>query len=109
MSEGKKFADEVMSDEDLEKVSGGTREETLADGNELYKRGLLMEDQVDCPFAVHVLLHQMGYKGYQYKRGRYEYNIYTDKSGNQITRKQFWENFDAENATKPERGDRIFF
>ncbi len=27
-------------------------------------------------------------------------NIYTDKSGNTITRDEFWKNFDAENGTK---------
>ncbi|MBE8949990.1 MAG: hypothetical protein SR3Q1_05245 [Quinella sp. 3Q1] len=27
-------------------------------------------------------------------------NIYTDKNGNQISREQFWRNFDAENGTK---------
>ena len=100
MAEEKKFADEVMSEDELDGVAGGNRLETFADGDELYKRGLLSEDDALHSAPVRNKLHQMGYAGYKDNGGLLNANIYTDKSGNTITREQFWKNFDAENGTK---------
>lgn len=100
MADEKIFKDEVLSDDELDNIAGGNRLETFADGNELYKRGLLTEDQALKSAPVRELLHKMGYAGYEDKGGIINGNIYTDKSGNVITREQFWKNFDAENGTK---------
>ena len=100
MAEEKILKDEVLSDEELDNVAGGTIIETLQDGNELYKRGLLSEDDALKSAPVRDMLHKMGYAGYQDKGGIINGNIYTDKSGNTISREQFWKNFDAENGTK---------
>ena len=91
---------EIMSDEELDGVAGGNRLETFGDGNELYKRGLLTEDQSLKSAPVREILHKMGYTGYKDNGGLLNGNVYTDKSGNMITREQFWKNFDAENGTK---------
>ena len=100
MAEEKILKDEVLSDEELDGVAGGTRLETYGDGNELYKRGLLTEEQAFHSAPVRDLLHKLGYAGYKDNGGLINGNIYTDKSGNTITREQFWKNFDAENGTK---------
>ena len=94
-----KFANEVLSDAELDGVAGGTRLETYGDGNELYKRGLLSEEQAFHSAPVRELLHKMGYSGYKDNGGIVNGNIYTDKSGNTISREDFWKNFDAENNT----------
>ena len=94
------FKNEVLSDEELDNVAGGTIIETLQDGNELYKRGLLSAEDALHSTPVRELLHKMGYAGYKDKGGIINDNIYVDKNGNEITRKQFWANFDAENGTK---------
>ena len=92
--------DEILSDDELEGVAGGTRIETYKDGNELYKRGLLSEDDAMSSSPVREMLHKMGYTGYKDNGGLFNDNIYTDKKGNTISRDQFWKNFDAENGTK---------
>ena len=92
--------DEVLSDEELDGVAGGTRIETFADGDELYKRGLLSAEDALSSAPVRNMLHKMGYAGYKDNGGIINGNIYTDKSGNTITRDEFWKNFDAENGTK---------
>ena len=92
--------DEILSDEELDNVAGGTRIETFADGDELYKRGLLSAEQALSSSPVRDKLHELGYAGYKDNGGIINGNIYTDKNGNEITRKQFWANFDAENGTK---------
>ena len=79
--------DEILSEEELDNVAGGTRLETYGDGNELYKRGLLSEEDALHSAPVRDILHQMGYSGY-------------NKNGNTISREQFWKNFDAENGTQ---------
>ena len=58
-----------------------------------------LDDAFDAP-KIREKLHEMGYTGYKDVLNFLEGNIYTDKSGNIITLKQFWENFDAENGTK---------
>ena len=91
---------QVMKDEELEDVAGGTRIETYQDANELYKRGLISEEDSWHSAPVRDKLHQMGYTGYQDKGGIINGNVYTDKSGNTITRDEFWKNCDSENGTK---------
>ena len=100
MADEKILKDEMLNNTELDNVAGGTRLETYADGEELYKRGLLTEDQSYSSAPVRDLLHKMGYSGYKDNGGIINGNIYTDKSGNIISREQFWKNFDAENGTK---------
>jgi len=100
MADEKIFKDEILKDEDLDNVAGGTRLETFADGNELYKRGLLSAEDALSSAPVRDVLHKMGYSGYKDNGGIMNANIYTDKEGNTITREQFWKNFNAENGTK---------
>jgi len=100
MKDEKILQDEVMNDEELDNVAGGTRIETYEDGNELYKRGLLTADQAAHSAPVRELLHKLGYSGYKDNGGIINDNIYTDKKGNTISREDFWKNFDAENNTK---------
>lgn len=100
MAEDKILKDELLNDKELDGVAGGTRLETYADGNELYKRGLLSEDDALHSSPVRDLLHKMGYVGYKDNGGLLNDNIYTDKNGNKISREQFWKDFDAENGTK---------
>ena len=92
--------DEILNDEELDGVAGGNRLETFADGNELYKRGLLSAEDVLHSANVRDKLHSMGYAGYEDKGGLINANIYKDKQGNLITRDDFWKNFDADNGTK---------
>ena len=92
--------EEILKDEELDNVAGGTRLETFADGDELYKRGLLSADDALRSAPVRDMLHKMGYAGYKDNGGIINGNIYTDKNGSVVTREQFWKNFDAENGTK---------
>ncbi|SFA85485.1 hypothetical protein [Selenomonas ruminantium] len=87
-------------------IAGGTIVETVADSIELYKRGLLNSEYDSCA-AVRNNLHEMGYGGYVDNGGMANGNIYTDKDGNTISRKQFWKNFDKENNTKIIRGSQL--
>ncbi|MBR0061186.1 MAG: hypothetical protein IJP68_06860 [Selenomonadaceae bacterium] len=100
MADEKILKDEMLNNTELDNVAGGTRLETYADGEELYKRGLLTEDQSYSSAPVRDLLHKMGYTGYKDNGGIVNANIYTDKNGNTISREQFWKNFDAENGTQ---------
>ena len=89
-----------MSDEELDNIAGGNIRETFEDAFELYRRGLLTGEQAMKVEPACELLHKMGYAGYQGTVDFTNANVYTDKNGNVITRKQFWKNFDAENGTK---------
>ena len=100
MVDEKKLANAAMSDDELDNVAGGTKIETWQDGGELYKRGLLTEEQAAHSKPVRDMLHKMGYAGYKDNGGIINGNIYTDKNGNTVSREQFWKNFDAENGTK---------
>lgn len=95
-----------MNFDELDGVAGGTIVETVADSVELYKRGLLNSEYDSCA-AVRNKLHEMGYGGYVDNGGMANGNIYTDKDGNTISRKQFWINFDKENNTKIIRGSQL--
>lgn len=95
-----KFAGKKLADDQLEGVAGGTRLETYSDGDELRKRGLLSQEDALHSSPVRNKLHELGYTGYKDNGGIINGNIYTDKSGNTISREQFWKNFDADNGTK---------
>ena len=103
MADKKILNEEILSDDELEVVAGGTRIETYADGNELYKRGLLSENDALSSTPVRELLHKMGYK-YVDHGGTAVFgaknNEYFNKQGVSVTREEFWKNFDAENGTK---------
>ena len=88
--------DEILKDEELDRVAGGNRLETFADGDELYKRGLLSAEDALSSSAVRDKLHQLGYTGYEDKGGLLNANIYKDKQGNLVTRDEFWKIFDAD-------------
>lgn len=100
MKDKKILKSELMSDSELDGIAGGNRIETFQDGNELFKRGLLSETDALKSAPVRNILHKMGYTGYKDNGGIINDNVYTDKLGNKITRKEFWDNFDAENGTK---------
>ncbi len=100
MADEKILKDEIMSDDELDNVAGGNRLETYGDGNELYKRGLLSASDAVHSAPVRDMLHKMGYGGYKDNGGLFNSNVYTDKTGNTISREDFWKNFDAENGTK---------
>ena len=100
MIDEKKLANAAMNDDELDKVAGGTKTETWLDGDELYKRGLLSASDALHSSPVRNKLHEMGYTGYKDNGGIVNGNIYTDKNGNNISREDFWKNFDAENDTK---------
>ena len=110
MAKEDKFSDEMLTDDELDNVAGGTKLETLSDGARLYSRGLISAEDAFSISAVNEFMHKIGYAGYQVNRGKDTLingkiyinngNIYTDKSGNVITREQFWKRFDAENGTK---------
>ena len=98
MAEEKILKDEVLSDEELDGVAGGTRTETYADGKELYKRGLISRDDALSSTKVREAIHNLGYK---YKdHGGLEIfgaknNEYFNKNGESVTREEFWKNFDV--------------
>ena len=100
MAEEDKIADEMLTEEELDGVAGGTRAETYADGDELVKRGLISEDDAWSSSKVREAIHKLGYK---YKdHGGIEIfgaksNEYFNKKGESVTREEFWKNFDAEN------------
>ena len=104
MVDEKILKDEKLSDEELDGVAGGTRRETFQDGEELYKRGLLSEDDSKSISKISEAIHNLGYKyaahggikGWRIAIG----NKYFDKNGEKISREDFWKNFDAENGTK---------
>ena len=95
--------DEILSDEELDGVAGGTRIETFQDGDELYKRGLISEDDALSSSKVREAIHKLGYKyvdhgGVNMFGGKD--NEYFDKKGESVSRAEFWKNFGAENGTK---------
>lgn len=103
MKDEKILQEEMMSDEELEKVAGGTRDQTYADGKELYKRGLLSSEDALSSTPVREAIHKLGYKyvdhgGVKIFGGKD--NEYFNKAGESVSREDFWKNFDAENGTK---------
>ena len=103
MADEKILKDEILSDEELDGVAGGTRIETYQDGDELYKRGLISEDDALSSSKVREAIHKLGYNYVDHggiKTFGGKDNEYFDKNGASISRDVFWKNFDAENGTK---------
>ena len=94
-----KFADEELNEEDLDKVTGGTIAETVADSFALYRRGLTDKVYVGSERTRRV----MNFRGNEYKDhgGLFKPNEYYDKSGNPTSRENFWQEFDMQNQTEP--------
>lgn len=96
-----------MDDAQLDHVAGGSFQEALEDGFELLKRGLIKDNQ-----EVEQVMHSLGYKGYKANAiSGYDPQgnpipdtdtptIYVNKQGKQISREEFWKNFDKENNLK---------
>ena len=92
-----KFAEELMNDEELDNVAGGCFLQTAQDGKQLFIRGLISANDMTFSSIVTDKLHELSYGGYEtILVGK---NTYKDKNGNNISRDQFWKNFDAENGT----------
>ena len=95
--------DEILKDEELDGVTGGTRIETFQDGDELLKRGLISEDDALSSSKVRETIHKLGYKYVDHggiKAFGGKDNEYFNKNGESVSRAVFWKNFDAENGTK---------
>lgn len=104
MNDEKFLEEEMLDDEQLDNVVGGNGAETISDGEELYKRGLLHSNRDKfSKEKIYACLQAKGYSGYEILDfeilGGGRNNIYRDKSGNVISRETFWANFDAENGT----------
>lgn len=99
MAEKDKYAEEMLTDEELDNVVGGNWFENYFDAVELYNRGLIenLTRVTTRPANLMDILHKMGYTGY--KCDYNEVNIYVNKSGEKTTQYDFWKNFDAENNT----------
>lgn len=92
--------DEILSDEELDGVAGGTRLETYADGDELVKRGLLSEEDALSSSKVREAIHKLGYKYVDHggvKMFGGKDNEYFNKKGESVSREDFWKNFGTEN------------
>ena len=90
-----KFANEMLTDDELDGVSGGGTIEIIRDGYQMYLRGILSYDQVTNADLITKTLHGMGYTGYK-QTGVLEDNIYRDKNGNQLRGPAFWKKFGEE-------------
>ena len=99
MADEKKFADEVLSDAELDGVAGGGLTDTARDGMQLYLRGYLSFEQAQDTALVAKTLHDMGYSGYK-QTGLLLDNVYTDKSGNVMSGPAFWKKFGEENGAE---------
>ena len=97
--EKKIYDDEIITDDELEKVAGGTIAETVADSFDLYRRGLVDKVYVGSERTRQV----MNFRGNEYKDhgGLFKPNEYYDKLGNPTSRENFWKEFDIQNQTEP--------
>ena len=98
MADKDKFAKEVMRDDELDNVTGGTIAETAADSFALYRRGLTDKAYVGSERTSRVI----NFKGNEYKPhgGLFKPNEYYDKAGNPTSRENFWKEFDMQNQTE---------
>ena len=94
----KKIADEVMKDEELDSVAGGTIAETAADSFDLYRRGLV-EKMYAGSSETRAAINEMGYK-YGDHGGLFKPNEYYDKLGKPVSREKLWNDFDKEYQTE---------
>lgn len=93
-----------MDDAQLDQVAGGSFQEALMDGFELMERGLIKDGQ-----DVEQVLRSLGYKGYKANAIKgYDPQgnpiadtdtptVYVNKQGKQVSREEFWKNFNKEN------------
>ena len=94
-----------MNDEQLDNVAGGNYAEAYADMLALYNRGLMDKDVT----KVEQVMHSLGFKGYKANAIKEGYDphgnplpdwntptVYVNKQGKQISREEFWKNFDKE-------------
>ena len=98
MAEKDKFANEMLNNDELDKVTGGTIAETAADSFALYRRGLTDKVYVGSERTRRVI----NFKGNEYKDhgGLFKPNEYYDKMGNPTSRENFWKEFDSQNQTE---------
>ena len=98
MADKDKFTDEKLSEEYLDKVTGGTIAETAADSFALYRRGLTNKVYVGSERTRRVI----NFRGNEYKDhgGLFKPNEYYDKLGNPTSRENFWKEFDMQNQTE---------
>ena len=99
MADKDEFADEMLSEKDLDKVTGGTIAETVADSFALYRRGLTDKVYAGSERTRRV----MNFRGNDYKDngGLFKPNEYYDKFGNLTSRENYWKEFDMKNQTEP--------
>ena len=92
-----KFTDEMLSDEQLDDVSGGGLTDIARDGLQLYLRGKLSFEQAQDAELITKTIHGMGYSGYK-QTGLLQDNVYTDRNGNTMSGSDFWKKFGEENG-----------
>ena len=98
MTDKKIFAKEEISEDELDKVTGGTIAETAADSFDLYRRGLVEDIYVGSNRTTRVI-NAMGYK-YKDHGGLFRPNEYFDHLGKPVSRGKFWEDFDKQHQTE---------
>ena len=98
MAEEKKVSNEILNEDDLDSVTGGTIAETAADSFDLYRRGLV-EDIYVGSWRTRKVMNIMGYK-YEDKGGLFKPNEYYDRLGNPVSRGEFWKDFDKQHQTE---------
>lgn len=93
-----------MDDAQLDQVAGGSFQEAFGDVIELWNRGLIKPDQ-----EIEQVMHSLGYKGYKANAIKgYDPQgnpivdtdtptVYVNKQGKQVSREEFWKNFNKEN------------
>ena len=99
MADENKITNESLTEDELDKVTGGTIAETMADGFDLYRRGLVDKVYVGSERTRKVI----NFFGNDYKDhgGLFEPNEYYDKLGKPTSRENFWKDFDLQNQTEP--------
>ena len=99
MAEENKITNESLTENELDKITGGTTAETAADSFALYRRGLVDKVYVGSERTRRVI----NFFGNDYKDhgGLFKPNEYYDKSGKPTTRENFWKEFDLQNQTEP--------
>ena len=98
MTDEKNFAEEKISEDELDKVTGGTIAETAADSFDLYRRGLVEDIYVGSNRTTRVI-NAMGYK-YKDHGGLFKPNEYFNHLGKPVSRGKFWEDFDKQHQTE---------
>lgn len=94
MADKKIYDDELLSDDELDKVTGGTSAELGGDFYQLLARGLV---KIYADFDT--VMGKLNSNGYKVVYNHPEENEYYNRQGQRITRQEFWHNFDAENGT----------